>query len=56
MMKPSMSVREGTCKSFKEQRDMLQGIREETLTKVGKYIRKDKSVKISTKIALDEHH
>ena len=35
---------------------MLQNIRNETTTKVGKYIHKDISVKISSKVALDEHH
>ena len=35
---------------------MLQGLRDDTEDKLGRYIRRDKSVKISTKIALDEHH
>ena len=35
---------------------MLQSIKEGSSSNVGKYIRKDKSVKISTKAALDEHH
>ena len=51
-----MSVRAGAHNSFKEQRDMLMNIRDETTTKVGKYIRRDISVKVSAKVALDEHH
>jgi hypothetical protein len=51
-----MSVRAGAHNSFKEQRDMLMNIRDETTTKVGKYIRRDISVKVEAKVALDEHH
>ena len=54
--RPSMSVRAGAHNSFKEQRDMLMNIRDETTTKVGKYIRRDISIKVSAKVALDEHH